>query len=203
MGPRTFLVPLTVAAVANLLLVPQADADKPSAPVTVTNTAADPVPITGSVGVAGTPSVNIVSMPQDGASLFNVPFFIEQVTGPPTKSLLSANFTLPRPAILESIAVTCGGHASGALLALDGGPLDVNGVTGTPGSSDVGLVVGLSSGLQALYRLPLVFPAAGGAILPAYSIGAPVKSSFTFDLNQDTATGGAACFVNILFRTLG
>jgi len=142
-------------------------------------------------------------MPQDGASLFNVPIFIEQVTGPPTKSLLSANFTLPRPAILESIAITCGGHATGALLAVDGGPLDVNGVTGAPGNPDVGLVVGLSSGLQALYRLPLVFPAAGGAILPTYSIGAPVKSSFTFDLNQDTATAGAACFVNILFRTLG
>lgn len=81
-------------------------------------------------------------------------------------------------------------------------PADVNGVTGTPGSPDVGLAVGLSGGLQALYRLPLVFPAAGGAILPSYEVGAPVKSSFTFDLNQDIATAGAACFVNTLFRNL-
>jgi hypothetical protein len=202
MTPQTVLASLTAAVAANLILVPAVSADKPAAPVTVTNTAADPVPIAGTVGVAGTASVNVVSMPQDGASLFNVPFFIEQVTGPPTKPSLSANFTLPRPAILESIAVTCGGHATGALLSVDGGPLDVNGVTGTPGSPDVGLVVGLFAGLQALYRLPLEFPAAGGAILPSYKIGAPVKSKFTFDLNQDTATGGAACFVNILFRNL-
>ncbi|HSQ81165.1 MAG TPA: hypothetical protein VLU54_08530 [Casimicrobiaceae bacterium] len=189
----------------------------PSAPVTVVNTSANPVPVSGNVGIAGTPNVNVVSMPQvtldpastisvktqDAASLFTVPFFIEQASGPPTKSSLRGDFTLPQPAILESISIKCGGYATGGLLSLDGGPLGTNGVTGVGANPDVGLVVGLLAGQQAEFHLPVVTPPGGGSYLPVTHIGAPVQSSFSFILFQDTSTSGASCFVNAIFRSLG
>lgn len=117
---------------------------------------------------------------------------------------LEADFTLSSPAILESISLQCGGHALGALLSLDGGPLGVNGVTGV-GSAGVGLVVGALGGVGTPFPLPAVFPNGLGGLrmnLPAFHIGAPVKSAFSFFLFQDAAAGEASCLGNLIFRSL-
>lgn len=52
---------LPMAAVALMIFGSICAAQKPSQPVTVTNT--DPVPVTGSVGVIGTPNVNVTNTP--------------------------------------------------------------------------------------------------------------------------------------------
>jgi hypothetical protein len=180
--------------------------------VTVTNTTTNPVPVTGSVGVSGGVTVNntanapvpVINVNPAAASLFIVPFFIEQDSGPPVKGSLVANFTLSSPAILESISLTCGGKALGALLEVDGGPLGVNGVTGA-GSAGAGVVVGLFGGQQTPISLPVVFPNGPGGLgmnLPMTHIGAPVKSAFTFFLFQDTSGTGADCLGSFIFRAV-
>ena len=57
---KKLLISLTIFA---LLVAPQfafaVKPDNPSAPVTVVNEASDPVPVTGNVGITGTPNINI------------------------------------------------------------------------------------------------------------------------------------------------
>jgi len=146
---------------------------------------------------SGCTSVNVVSMPP---VTFTVPFFIEQVTSGPTVSVLRADFTLPKPAVLESINMLCFG-ATDAILYVDGGPLGTNGVTGVGSTADVGLNVGIS-GLQTPFNLTMTLKPNGDYYLPVTHIGAPVKSAFTFILFPDTTAPGVQCFVTTVFRSL-
>jgi len=61
--------------------------------------------------------------------------------------------------------------------------------------------VGLSGPILAPFYLPIVSPPAGGSYLPVTKIGAAVKSGYSFLVFPDT-TKGAACMVNVIFRTI-
>ena len=54
---------LPIAAVALVIFVSTCAAQKPSQPVTVTNTDSNPLPVTGNVGVIGTANVNVTNTP--------------------------------------------------------------------------------------------------------------------------------------------
>ena len=135
-----------------------------------------------------------------GGELFNVPFFIENLTAtvPPA---LRADFTLKAPAILESLSMTCGGIPKGALLLVDGGPLGTGGTTGVAADSNVGLSVGTVG--TTLNLLPVDFTVGlnGGYFIPPTHYGIPVKSQYSF-IVFPTAPTGVACNGSIVFRRI-
>jgi hypothetical protein len=139
---------------------------------------------------------------QDLQNRYVVSFFVEQVTGPPIQSVLRSDFNLPKPAVIESAYADCGGKVRGFLLAMDGGPLGVNGVTGAGATPDVGLVVGVNPAfLDNLVSLESVTKANGDTYLPTTPIGIPVAGKFAFTVFPDPAFG-ASCFVSLVMQSL-
>jgi hypothetical protein len=186
--------------------------------VRINNTAANPVPVTGTMGISGIPTVKIQSLPPvsldpatpltvklgDAAALFSVPLFIEQVTASPTIAVMPVTLTLAAPAVLERVSADCGGRLPAMRLYVDGGPLGVNGVTGVAGN-DVGLVVGTLAAIPI--GVPYVFypttsPDGLSSHLPVSPIGTPVKSGIQLYLYPDTTTIAPQCFLNLVFRSI-
>jgi hypothetical protein len=103
----------TLAALHSLLILALANfaSADPGIPVRITNSSSNPVPVAGTVGIAGRPTVNVgntvtVTTSHDPNS-FVVPFALT-VTG--TDHI---GVTLSRPAILDSIATSCNGSLRG------------------------------------------------------------------------------------------
>ncbi|HKE96158.1 MAG TPA: hypothetical protein VKB34_17750 [Povalibacter sp.] len=132
--------------------------------------------------------------------LFNVPFFIENLTAtvPPA---LRADFTLKAPAILESFSMTCGGTPKGGLLLVDGGPLGTDGTSGVGADPNVGLAVGVTSATPSPLQVNFILGSNGGYLVPPTHYGIPVKSQYSF-IVFPTAPQGVACNGNVVFRRI-
>jgi hypothetical protein len=115
------------------------------------------------------------------AKTFTVPFFIENLNAPAPVSL-RADFTLKKPAVLKSFTIECAGAPRGALLYVDGGPSDVNGTTGAGATAEVGLVVGLISGLMEPVAIDFTVAADGVYFYPPTQLDLPVNKNWTFIL---------------------
>jgi hypothetical protein len=115
------------------------------------------------------------------AKTFTVPFFIENInaTAPPA---LRADFTLKKPAVLKSFSMECAGAPRGGLLYVDGGPSGVNGTTGAGATADVGLVVGLLSGLMEPLAIDFTVAADGVYFYGPTQLDLPVNKNWTFIL---------------------
>ena len=129
---------------------------------------------------------------------FSVPFFIERNTAV-QPAQLEADFTLQRPAILETIYLKCsGGNPTGGLVSMDGGPAGLNGTTGVAGNANTGLVVGAPA--NVLLDVVFTTPQPGLNLFSANNLGWPVKSKYqiiVFLGSEDTA-----CFGNAVFRSI-
>lgn len=132
--------------------------------------------------------------------LFSVPFFIENAlaTAP---GALRADFTLKEPAVLESFFISCAGAPRGGLLLMDGGPAGVNETTGVGTDANVGLVVGLISGLQIPLTIDFTVSAAGAYFFSPTHIGVPVKSTYSFIVFPN-APNSVQCNGNAVFRDI-
>ena len=113
------------------------------------------------------------------AKTFTVPFFIENLNAPAPVSL-RADFTLKKPAVLKSFTIECAGAPRGALLYVDGGPSGVNGTTGAGATSEVGLVVGLISGLMEPIQIDFTVALDGVYYYGPTQLDLPVKQNWTF-----------------------
>ena len=133
------------------------------------------------------------------AKTFTVPFFIENInaTAPPA---LRADFTLKKPAVLKSFTIECAGAPRGGLLYVDGGPSDVNGTTGVGADPQVGLVVGLISGLMEPVAIDFTVALDGVYFYPPTQLNLPVKQNWTFILFPN-APNTAQCNGIALFDT--
>jgi hypothetical protein len=112
---------------------------------------------------------------------FTVPFFIENINAT-APSALRADFTLKKSAVLKSFSMECAGAPRGGLLYVDGGPSDVNGTTGVGATSEVGLVVGLISGLMAPIAIDFTVATDGVYFYPPTQLNLPVKQNWSFIL---------------------
>lgn len=124
MSCSVFLASLRRVPLLSSLLISAAFAD-PSVPVRVINTPANPVPVTGTVnvgtlppvtgtvGISGTPSVNIASMPPVNVTTSREPdyFVVPYALNVTATDHIGAS--LARPAILDSIATNCNGSLVG------------------------------------------------------------------------------------------
>jgi hypothetical protein len=121
---------------------------------------------------------------------------------------VSANFTLKNPAVLEFIYVDCAGPGNVGYVKIDGGPLDLNGTTGTPSTGDI-LVVGDPNHLALATTIYLDFVQAP-LITDDYvsksqtQLGIPVKSKFSLVVDHDlTALNNEiTCTGTFEFRSL-
>ena len=133
------------------------------------------------------------------AKTFTVPFFLENLNATAPVSLL-ANFTLKKPAILKSFSIECAGAPLGGLLYVDGGPSGVNGATGSGASADVGLVVGLVSGLMETMAIDFTVGLDGLYFYGPTQLNLPVKQNWAF-LLYPNAPNGVQCNGIALFDT--
>jgi hypothetical protein len=111
--------------------------------------------------------------------LYSVPFFIENINSP-APNALRADFTLKEPAILQTFFIECAGAPRGGLLLMDGGPAALNDTTGVGATSDVGLVVGLISGLEIPLTIDFTVAADGAYYFSPTHLGVPIKSTYSF-----------------------
>lgn len=162
-------------------------------------------PISGTVNVATMPAVTfsptspITVKSLDACALYSLAFFIEQVSGTLPPVPLHADFTLAKPVILENISMDCGGRTIHVLLQVDGGPLGINGATGSAATADVGLLMGST---PISYNFTTAVKATGDSYLPVTQVGVPVNSALSFFLFPDTTTSGAQCNMNMVLRNL-
>lgn len=125
---------------------------------------------------------------------FSVPFFVESNSATQPSSF-EADFTLQKPAILDSIYIKCaGGNPTGGLVTMDGGPAGVNGTTGVAGLG-TGLVVGPPT--EVFLDVLFTTPQPGVNFFSATNLGRPVKSKY--QVFVFLGSGATACFGNAVF----
>jgi hypothetical protein len=136
--------------------------------------------------------------------MFTVPFFLQTESG----GSVSANFTLKNPAILELIYVNCEGPGNAGYVHTDGGPLGLNGTTGTPSTAGV-LVIGHENQVElhpTIYldfvQAPLVFDTYTSK--SQTQLGIPVKSKFSLVVDHDgnALSNQITCNGTFEFRSL-
>jgi hypothetical protein len=132
------------------------------------------------------------------AGLFSVPFFIENINAT-APNALRADFKLREPAILESFFIYCAGAPRGGLLLMDGGPAGVNDTTGVGADANVGLVVGLISGLEIPLTIDFTVSANGAYFFSPTHLGVPIKSNYSFIVFPN-APNSVQCNGNAVFR---
>jgi len=150
--------------------------------------------LSATAGTAATPE----HLTRKVAGLFSVPFFIENITAT-APNALRADFTLREPAILESFFIYCAGAPRGGLLLMDGGPAGVNDTTGVGADANVGLVVGLVSGLEIPLTIDFTVSANGAYFFSPTHLGVPVKSKYSFIVFPN-APNTVQCNGNAVFR---
>ncbi len=121
---------------------------------------------------------------KDKGELFSMSFEMESNNPEGPVVPLTVNFTLKRPAVLESYAVYCPGSAASGILITDGGPLGTSGGTVTGDSATTvfsNFGPHLSFGFQSAQSI-------ASYTSPSH-VGVPVTSTFSITVNPTTSAG--------------
>lgn len=139
--------------------------------------------------------------------LFTIPFLLDAQS---TADYAQADFTLKSPAVLEFIYVACSGLGNIGWVQTDGGPLGINGTTGTASGTGV-LLVGETGQMESDVNTKIYLEfVQGSTVFNDYlyksqtRLSIPVKAKFSLWVGHDGTAGSnqVTCIGTFAFRGL-